>query len=401
MSKHKRHKHQTLPPCWIVSTVGKSCSIRNDLREPISVSEREKIQGDYPYYGPTGILDYINQYRLDGKFALIGEDGDHFLKYNDKPQTLLISGKCNVNNHAHVIEPTEKCSVEWFSYYFQHRNIKDFLTRQGAGRYKLNKDSLERLPIFLPPLPEQERIAAILSTWDEAIAKTQSLIDRKEKAFNRIRKALTQKPSTSSVKQYHLSDITSEITRRGDGQDYPTMMISSTQGFIDQSEKYGRDMTGESLQKYILLRRGEFAYNRGNSKTYPYGCIFRLEQEHALIPFVYTCFSLNEGLEADYFRHYFETGSLNRQLHPLISSSARGNGLLNISTEDFFSCKIPVPSQEYQKQCAFYLNAEKQEIEILKSQLRLLQDQKQGLMQKLLSGAWSVNLKTEEEAVLA
>ena len=102
-----------VPTGWKLKTVGNSCRIRNDLRKPISVEEREKIQGPYPYYGPTGILDYINEFLVDGCFALIGEDGDHFLKFEEKDQTLLVEGKFNVNNHAHLIEATDDCSVEW------------------------------------------------------------------------------------------------------------------------------------------------------------------------------------------------------------------------------------------------------------------------------------------------
>ena len=103
-----------IPKGWSYSTVGDACSIRNDLRFPISREERAGMSGGYPYYGPTGELGKIDHYRLNGEFALIGEDGDHFLDVQNKPQTLLITGKFNVNNHAHVIESTEQCSAEWF-----------------------------------------------------------------------------------------------------------------------------------------------------------------------------------------------------------------------------------------------------------------------------------------------
>jgi type I restriction enzyme S subunit len=144
-----------IPDGWRLGKVGKDCSIRNELRLPISQDDRRKMSGDYPYYGPTGVLDYIDEYRLDGTFALIGEDGDHFLKFNDRPMTQLIHGKSNVNNHAHIIEGTADCSAEWFYHYFKHRDITHVLSRQGAGRYKLNKATLEGLPILLPPLPLQ------------------------------------------------------------------------------------------------------------------------------------------------------------------------------------------------------------------------------------------------------
>src|SRR5690606_32620241 len=84
--------------------------------------------------------------------------------------------KCTVNNHAHIIEGTKKATREWFYYYFMHRDIFSFLSRQGAGRYKLNKASLEKIPVLVPPVQEQKKIAKILSTWDKAITTTEQLL---------------------------------------------------------------------------------------------------------------------------------------------------------------------------------------------------------------------------------
>ena len=185
-----------LPEGWKLEQVGQVLSIRNNLRKPISQEVRSKIQGKYPYYGPTKIQDYISEYEQDGEFALIGEDGDHFLKYDKMSQTQLISGKCTVNNHAHILESTEKCTAVWFYNYFKNRNITNFLSRQGAGRFKLNKATLEILPILLPPLPEQQKIAQILTTWDKAIEKLEALIAAKQTR----KKALMQQLLTGKVR---------------------------------------------------------------------------------------------------------------------------------------------------------------------------------------------------------
>ncbi|NLO53104.1 MAG: hypothetical protein GX105_01420 [Gammaproteobacteria bacterium] len=166
----------TIPAGWKLTTVGKVCKIRNDLRKPLSTEERAKIQGAYPYYGPTGVLDFIDHHLVEGQFALIGEDGDHFLKPEQKAQTLLVNGKFNVNNHAHLIQGTEKCSSEWFFLYFHHRDITHLISRQGASRYKLNKDTLSKLPILVPPLNEQLEIYKLFTTWDNAIETTEALM---------------------------------------------------------------------------------------------------------------------------------------------------------------------------------------------------------------------------------
>ena len=129
-----------VPDNWSFSYVGSIFNIRNNLRKPISEEEREKNLGAFPYYGPTKIQGYIGTFEQDGSFALIGEDGDHFLKYEVQSMTQLVDGKCTVNNHAHIIEGTNKATREWFYYYFMHRDIFSFLSRQGAGRYRHRLD---------------------------------------------------------------------------------------------------------------------------------------------------------------------------------------------------------------------------------------------------------------------
>lgn len=180
-----------LPDGWKVSTVGKALSIQNELRKPISAEIREKNVGPYAYYGPTKAQGFINTFEQDGRFCLIGEDGDHFLKFSSLPMTKIISGKCTVNNHAHILSNSSKCLIDWFFYYFMHRDISSHLTRQGAGRYKLTKKALEKLPILLPPLPEQKKIAAILSTWDRAIEGTEKLASGQQPAAEKSPHAAT------------------------------------------------------------------------------------------------------------------------------------------------------------------------------------------------------------------
>ena len=83
--------------------------------------------------------------------------------------TQLVSGRFNVNNHAHVVAGTSRCSAAWFALYFQHRNIVLRLTRQGATRYKLNKATLESLPLPLPHVDEQRAICQCFEEIDEAL----------------------------------------------------------------------------------------------------------------------------------------------------------------------------------------------------------------------------------------
>ena len=93
----------TLPDGWTWSNI-KDITINHDgKRIPVKAKDREKMQGYYPYYGATGIIDHVNDYIFDGEFLLIGEDGANLFS-RSKPTAFVANGKFWVNNHAHVID---------------------------------------------------------------------------------------------------------------------------------------------------------------------------------------------------------------------------------------------------------------------------------------------------------
>jgi type I restriction enzyme S subunit len=247
--------------------------------------------------------------------------------------------------------------------------------------------------VLLPlEVNEQARIAAVLQAWNDGIDKASQLCTTKRAQYREIRRYITSDSSQgrSGKELLRLSEITKRVRRVNDGQDHPVMTISAKSGFILQSDKYSRDMAGKSLENYIILHRGEFAYNKGNSLTSPQGCIFRLGEEKALVPHVYFCFSLKKGLHEDFFVHLFESGYLNHQLSRVINSGVRNDGLLNLNAAHFFNCRVPVPPVEEQARIAEILNGLRSELAILDRHVELLERQKRGLMQKLLTGEWRV-----------
>jgi restriction endonuclease S subunit len=185
-----------VPKEWKVAYLGDCCEVHNNRRKPISAEEREKVKGDFPYYGCTKVLDYIDEYRLDGKYVIIGEDGDHFLKFARQEMTILIEGKFNVNNHAHVVAGTERCLTEWFHFYYVHRDITYYLTRQGAGRFKLKKETLLELPMLLPPISEQKAIYSRYLAINEKQSKERTSLIK----YKKIKKGLMQDLLSGSVR---------------------------------------------------------------------------------------------------------------------------------------------------------------------------------------------------------
>ena len=130
------------------------------------------------------------------------------------------------------------------------------------------------------------------------------------------------------------------------------MMITANDGFIEQSERYAFNNAGESLKRYIVLQKGELAYNHGASKLRPYGSCFSLiNQEKARIPFVYHCFSV-EKHNPEFVSIELNGNDVERQLRRIVSSGARMDGLLNISFQDYASISVLLPKKAEQDKIA-------------------------------------------------
>ena len=154
--------------------------------------------------------------------------------------------------------------------------------------------------------------------------------------------------SALSWEQRKLGDVVKEITRNDPESEAPIMMITANNGFIEQSERYAFNNAGESLKKYILLKKGELAYNHGASKLRPYGSCFALTTaENARIPFVYHCFSA-ENQNAEFMSIELNGAEIENQLRKIVSSGARMDGLLNISFDEYTSVSVLLPGTEEQ-----------------------------------------------------
>ena len=163
------------------------------------------------------------------------------------------------------------------------------------------------------------------------------------------------------------------------------MMLSAGNGFIMQSEKYSRDNAGQSLKKYILLKKGELAYNHGASKAKQYGCCYELTENEARIPYVYHCFKVCETEYTPYIAIALNNTKMDNQLKRLVSSSVRMDGLLNISFEDYMSITMSLPSSEEQKHIADFLSKLDERIKAQERLVSSLKKYKRGLLMHYFS----------------
>lgn len=182
-----------------------------------------------------------------------------------------------------------------------------------------------------------------------------------------------------------LGDITEKVVRKDANSNADVRMISQGNGFILQSNKYSRENAGQSLKKYTLLKRDEFAYNHGASKVKPYGVCYRLcESDEARVPYVYHTFKLIDG-DSVFWNYSLNTSCMDRQLKKMVSSGARMDGLLNIGYDAYMSVNIHVPSPSEQQKIADFLSTIDTVIEKQKETVSAWEERKKGVMQKLFS----------------
>ncbi len=152
---------------WTETTLGEVIELYDHERIPLSTQQRSQRQGEYPYYGASGIIDYIDDYIFDGKFLLISEDGANLVERNT-PIAFFASGKFWVNNHAHVVRGIFGVADDYFLMsYIQFANISGYIT--GTAQPKLSQRNLKAIRLVLPAFAIQRKIAAVLSAYDDLI----------------------------------------------------------------------------------------------------------------------------------------------------------------------------------------------------------------------------------------
>ncbi|WP_299022183.1 restriction endonuclease subunit S [uncultured Photobacterium sp.] len=170
---------------WEDKKLKQCVAFQNGRRKPIKQEERANIQGEIPYYGATGIIDYVNDHIFDEKLILLGEDGENILS-RVLPHVFVIQGKTWVNNHAHVLKANSDIDTDFLCIYLESLDYRKY--NSGSAQPKINKAVCEKIPVKLPSLQEQQKIASVLTTADKEI----EVLEAKLAHFKQEKKALMQ-----------------------------------------------------------------------------------------------------------------------------------------------------------------------------------------------------------------
>ena len=368
---------------WEKTTIGKSVNFLDGKRKPIKESDRAAMQGEYPYYGASGIIDYVNSFIFDEDLILLGEDGENIVSRN-LPLVFKVTGKCWINNHAHVLIPQKPHHLDFLVQYMESLSYIKY--NSGGAQPKLNQAVCKTIPLILPKPLEQQKIADCLSSIDELVTAQ----NQKLEALKAHKKGLMQQlfPAEGETapklrfpefqgewKYYEIKDFAKITTGNKDTQNkvedgkYPFFVRSQT---VERINSYSHD--GEAI-----LTSGD-GVGVGKNFHYIVGK-FDFHQR------VYCIFDFNEISLGKFFYQYFSKNFYKRVMQLNAKNSVDSVRMAMIS-----DMPIRLPSIEEQQKIADCLASIDELITAQNQKIEALKAHKKGLLQQLFPAVDDVSI---------
>ena len=380
----------------------------NAKRVPLSSMQRQQLQGSYPYYGASGIVDYVNDYIFEGSHVLISEDGEN-LKSRNTPIAFEASGKFWVNNHAHILKAKEQHLTKILIHYFAQLDLSPYLT--GAVQPKLNKATLSKIPLYLPSsIAEQKAIASVLSSLDDKI----DLLHRQNKTLEAISETL--------FRQWFIEEA------KEDWEEVPLSEVAVIQNGYAFSSK---DYVEKTVNEYEVLKMGHIDKNatlklnpkRDYVPRKPELKRFVLNYNDIVMPMTdmkdnvvilgvpalvdaNDKYVLNQRVARIYLKEDSKLSSIYYLFLQLkdpdfiarLQSTANSGVQVNLSTQAIKDCPIVIPSLEKQAEHRNTITGFYEQISNNRKQIQTLENLRDTLLPKLMSGEVRVQYQTKEVA---
>jgi type I restriction enzyme S subunit len=371
-----------IPVDWDVYYLGDTVEFLDGKRRPVKDSERAKMQGEFPYYGASGIVDYVNNYLFDEDLILLGEDGENILSRNCR-LAFRVSGKIWVNNHAHVLRPKKGFDIGYLVEYLESLDYKQYNT--GTAQPKLNKQVCSNILVILPPLAEQKAIAQSLSDVDNLITAIDKLITKKRNIKQgTMQELLTGKKRLPGftgeweVKTFKDVSFVNQGLQIAIEQRLKQPLPNSKKYITIQFLNNGKDI--EYINDYsssVCCNEDDVLMTRtGNTGIVVSGVSGVFHNNFFKINFD------RKILDKNYLIAYLRLDKTQK----IILAKAGTSTIPDLNHNDFYSIFIHLPSLTEQKAIAKILTEMDEEIEALEKKREKYKNIKQGMMQELLTG---------------
>ena len=419
--EYKKTKAGWIPEEWQAKPLG----MFGVFSKGKGISNNEKKQTGYPCVTYGEIYTKYNVI-ISNFYSFIDHDtakkskriyqGD--ILFAGSGETLYDIGKCvaiESDEEAYaggdiiIFMPNGENSV-YLSYFLNSEYILKHRRKLGEGYSVVHiyNSGLKTLHVPLPLLPEQKKIAEILSTWDEAIEQTRKLIEAKKlykKGFMQQlltgKKRLPQFGASENRQSHRFFDLPAdwecpqiktaakECSERNRAKEIFTVLSCSKHlGFVESSEYFGKQVFSADTSNYKIIRRSWFGYPSNHIEE---GSIGLLRSHDAgIVSPIYTVFECNSEIIPEYLYAVFKTDMFRHIFKISTNSSVNRRGSLR--WKEFSLIRIPKPSKKEQREIVSVMQTADKEISLLESKLTTLEKQKRGLMQKLLTG--EIRVKT-------
>jgi type I restriction enzyme, S subunit len=377
---YKKTKLGWIPKEWEVTKIGKILKIGSGK------DYKHLSSGDIPVIGTGGIMTYVDNYLFDGESVGIGRKGTI-----DKPQ--FLNGKFWTVDTLFYTHSFNKTLAKYVYYLFSTINWYRF--NEASGVPSLSKNTIEKILITLPPLPEQQKIATILSTWDKCIALQTELIAAKEQQKKGLMQQLLSgevrlrdengkrfEGEWKEVKLGEVAEIDRNSLKSNTDSEYTFRYVSLSdvnEGIIsDNLTEYSFGNSPSRARRIVKTNSVIMATVRPNLQAFS---IVKRPKD-IIVSTGFAVIDHKEDLSPEYLIQYLFSKHITSQIEGLIV----GTNYPAINSSDVRNLKIKLPTIQEQQKIAAVLSAADREIALLKQELTVLEQQKKGLMQVLLTG---------------
>ncbi len=353
------------------------CEILDSRRIPITAKDRKA--GEYPYYGANGVQDYVADYIFDDELVLLAEDGGNFGSV-ERPIAYRVSGKCWVNNHAHVLKAKKSINVDYLCYSLMFYNTDGIVN--GATRQKLTQAAMRQMKIPLRDMDEQMKIVRKMNCIFGLIKKQKKVLDLLDQVVKSRFAELFEQGFPMTTADMVCSAIVDcpHSTPKYDGSDLNFPAIRTTEiknGQIEWSSmRYVSHSEYLERTKRLIPESGDIVYARegiyGDCVILPEGEKFCLGQRTMLFrPNRKKCtsFYLHQALRSD---------AVKRQA----DKSNAGSTVPHVNVTDAKKFSFPLPPMKLQMEfTSFILQVNKSKL-AMKESLKKLEILKKSLMRQ-------------------
>lgn len=328
-------------------------------------------------------------------------------------QVAILGLDATVNQACAAIELDAEVSRDYVyqQLLFRYKAIRA-LSNTGSQE-NLNAGLIREIGFPLPARNEQDYVAELLTNWDAAIEKTDQLLAAKQQRnkalsnqllFGHVRSGHRNTKTTRALHWFsapsdwqvvEIGKVAREVSAlNGSGDGLPILSCTKYDGLVDSRQYFGKKVFGHDTSKSKLVLRGQFAYATNHIEEGSIG--YQDLVPAGLVSPIYTVFQADtEKIDDGYFYKLLKTEKMRQIFAAQTNASVDRRGSLR--WKEFARIHIPLPPLDEQREISAVLDEAKQEVTLLQTQLEALKTQKRGLMQKLLTGQWRVNIPTLNE----